>query len=1177
MADLTRFITYYIQLTDPNLVKQYQAQFPYGYQFAPYNPLDASTHLPGGAAVAFQAPWNGSTPVPAGANGTWSPDAGNYDTTVATFTRKSGGFWGMGGTTVRYYWLGQFRASDPPTPTIGGVVPPAPVNLAKRIWIEGWEFGNNDGTGVIGGSGMTISRGAARHVGGLGLALRGPSNGSYSISRNVFGAAANTRTYERLYVRLRTADPTNTIGFWQCNGSVSGSSGARLAFTPDNRIAFLILDNTGAETLIGTTTLQITPWDGRSALDGFHKLDIFLRFNPNDIPNAITSGRLSVYLDGVLVLNFTTIATTGLGQAQNHASSSIGTTRVIANTMECDIDDWVGMEWPGVAESAGGPGLNGRDFLSGSKIVAARPKAFGANHSVNWIGAFQQIMALPLSTAGNDNPLTSTTASAISEADLDVDLVAGKDEGSLGVTAFTVHALLFSASNGQLGYRLNAGANVDTVLAEINARTGFSQLKAIADGTIATTPAFTSLTIRRIKAADAVLSSTCYLGAQVEMIGTWGTGEDYRATESGGVAPVFPRFVDQHNAPYPRSMFGKGLQAPPPDSPVIFVSGTYVGNGLGLDLTFRAPVCAFFARIAAGADGGGYRFISGSTGPHVAMNEGVHSTLARADQDTTFVAGLPVDTQQERYRVRLGGSNSTFNQLGTTYQYFAIIDPGARFFLSGTIDHKAAQPTTINALIDAAFTPEAMFFQAESLSNSTTDGAYFKGVGVTTDNVLRGTTSAQLAAAITLGAGVFTTQPAFHALANHMAYLAMRRHDGNNDPGEPGVLALVNWTGDGTASRTVSIAPTTGKRPIYAIIFASDAGGSYFRDVAHTTTNSERANTGANSATAITGGAVDALSVGVTLNANGVIYSGIVFLGDATAGNGGFGVNNEYIPVEAAPPADGPFPTPTIDQVTPPVVVVPIVGEPDLDAITVLSDAGTNIGGLVGGQKCEYYTRHVVNMALSRIGVSKRIVDLANDLTEEAVLARSHVLEDVNQVLRDFDWPFATRYATLVLVAGTSTVPVNQDWQYSYRLPTACMKARRLVNQTLVGRDYDRNPPKFRIGGDDTGTLLLYTNEATSTASPLVLEYTVRSICPSLYGDALFRDALAWKFAFSLAPPLSKDSKKQDYCRAMYERAIALAKVPAAQEQQQAKPGQADWINDRDYGGTSGRDDPWNR
>lgn len=1182
MANLNRFLTYYIVLTDPALVAQYQAQFPYGYQFAPYNPMDASTHQPGGAAIAFAAPWTGGSPG-AAAPYTWTPEAGNYDNTVATFERTSGGFWGMGGTTVRYYWVGQFKLAEPAVPTVSHVVPPSPGVPPIRRFIEGFEFGNCGIDTQVAGGGQFLSRDASRHVGGMGLAMRGPNNTSGGIiNQDAYGAALKNRTWVRFYIRLRKPDPIQTVPFWGTHGGTSSGNGVHLGITPDARLALFSSDVGSTRTLLATSGTVLPIWNGSSVDDGWQKIDILLRYNPNEVgPPIINTGRCQVFINGASSINVTGLTGSGLGSNETHKSSHMGTPLAAGTSLYLDVDDWTESDWPGPAETAGGPKLDGPDWLSGTKIVAARPKAFGAGHNAAaWPGDFRTLAQNPLSIANSFATLISNTNAGVCEVDLDVDLCVTKDTGRLGVASFMVQTFTAETggTQGTLGYLLNGGGAVMAGVAEGGVIAGFAQRKSLADGATPGLQQITTLSIRKVKSADLNTGTLSMLGAQIEMIGMWGKA-DFRTTEQGTTAPTFPRFVGQHNAPYPRSIYANDTAAPPPNSPVIVVAGTYVGNGTGQDITFRTPPCFLCVRPLA-ADTGGFKWWSSMLGAHRSAQQTMAGWIARFDQDVSFVPGVGVDVQQERYRMRIAGADTQINAIGVTYQYVAFCDPGARFTLAGEMAHLATQAAFDNNLINPNFTPEAGLFFGEDTGGVTTTALYFKGLGVPADTVFRWTTTAQLAAALTFGLGKLTTQPAFHALAGVSAscpFLLFRRADGSGDPGQPGVMALANWTGDGSASRSVSLAPASGKRPIFVMVFASDAGGAFFRDPSHTTTNSSRDN-GATSATGITGAGIDSFSVGVTLNTNAVNYSAIVFFGDATAGNGGFGVNAEYIPVEAGPPQDGPFPTPTLANFTPaPTPVVPIVGEPDLDAITVISDAATSIGGLVGGQTCEYYTRHVVNMALSRVGISARIANVATEMTQAAITARSHILEDTNQVLRDFDWPFATRYANLVLVAGTATVPAESDWQYSYRAPNAMMKARRLVNQAGNRRTYDPNPPKFRIGSDSIGPLI-YTNELATTAMPLALEYTIRQLCPALYGDSLFRDALAWKFAFSMAPVLSKDTKKQEYCRQMYERAIAHAKVPAAQEQQQPPGGDADWINDREFGPLGARAGwPWDR
>ena len=150
--------------------------------------------------------------------------------------------------------------------------------------------------------------------------------------------------------------------------------------------------------------------------------------------------------------------------------------------------------------------------------------------------------------------------------------------------------------------------------------------------------------------------------------------------------------------------------------------------------------------------------------------------------------------------------------------------------------------------------------------------------------------------------------------------------------------------------------------------------------------------------------------------------------------------------------------------------------------------------------------------------------------------------------------------------------------------------ARRLV-RTLPGgvaRAYDPAPPQYRVGSDATG-LLIYTHE-----SPAVLEYTVR--VPIAQTDDGFKDALAWRLAAALAPSIGRPDPARDEQRgraprveakdprpseggtvrtsqlrqeqarwawAMYQQALLIARVQNANEQQPAKPGEAEWITGR--------------
>lgn len=243
----------------------------------------------------------------------------------------------------------------------------------------------------------------------------------------------------------------------------------------------------------------------------------------------------------------------------------------------------------------------------------------------------------------------------------------------------------------------------------------------------------------------------------------------------------------------------------------------------------------------------------------------------------------------------------------------------------------------------------------------------------------------------------------------------------------------------------------------------------------------------------------------------------------------------------------------------------------------------------------------VINTALLRIG-AQTISDLSIDQSREAVAALLVYEDELRSTLRDFPWPFATRYAdaglavpTLTLVAGTASTPATPDWWWAYRMPTGAIGVRRLIKHlstTGVGRFFDPNPIAFRVGSDATG-LLIYTNQEDA-----VVEYAIRPSDIWNYADAGFKDAFAWRLSAALAPSLAvpdptreeqqgqslkageprKENARSEnamvqlrrfrletakWAWAMYERALSIAKAATANEMQPEKSGDADWITGR--------------
>jgi hypothetical protein len=1158
-SNKVHYLSFYVHLTDKAKVDS---------ETAFYAAAGGANLAPLFAADQLQAPFRGYTePDAESAPFTWTPwsgygtEGGPYPLDVKTFSRTTGGFLGIGGTTVKYYWMGSFvLAADGDTgagdgPTVGGV--PVPVDnraeIPKRRWLEGFETPGLGASGASGAPGQNVSRDAARHTGGMGLALRGASNQTESVTLNKYDAALESpKSWERLYVRLRKPDPAKTIYFWMCEGFPTATTGMALGVTPTGQLA-VFSRTAGTFALVTTIANVLVEWTGLPSHNAWVKLDLLIEY---DVP------KFRVYAGGTKVAD----VAMPTGQSR-HTRSLVGNPVSDTNDMEIDIDDWMNAEIP---TRSSVEQLNGQDFLQGSKVALLRPKQFSANHAGgSWTGDFRVLIQNPGGTTSGVATIVSSTAQSLAAVDADSDVVVDAEPGSVGVASIVVSKRSIrtgAGADGRLGFKLAANPEVMTTVIDgggaetANSVLYTAQTVGTPSGSSPDFPDATPIELRYEKGNDAGTVNLSSLLAQVELIGLFGP-EDYRASEHGTTGNNTPSSVGQHNAPYPRSQWAKEALAGP-IAPYIVQGGTYVGNGTGQDITFRAPVNWFFVRPLTG-NTGGMIWWSTMIGSHEAFGQGINARTCDAQEDLTFSPAPGDNSQQQRYRVRIAGSSAQLNASGVTYQYVGVADPGMRYMLNGSFNHKAATASFVNKIVNAEMLPGFAFLFAEEYSNVSTKRFYLKGPGQAAATIAPFDTVAAIANALTFGTGQLTSQTALHSIVGqNFPFSLWRRSDGNKDTGEPAVVNFGSWTGDGSASRTINLAPTTGgKRPLFVMVASEAAAQGFWRDPSHTGSNSSQS-LGTETALGITGGGPDQFSVGSSLNTNGVVYTYFALFAGTTECNNGWGCNGEYVPVEPTSPVDGPWPDDPPEPGTVPTPVVPLTGEPDLENTTVLSNTSTMIWGEVGGQVCEVYTRKVVNRALKHLGISKQIANLVTETSEEAVQARDVILQDVNTVLRDFPWPWATAYANLVLVGGTATVPVNKDWQYSYRAPSKMMFARRIVGQADQRRAHDPNPIKFRLGSDTTGPLI-FTDEPIPTGGTLVLEYTDRITCPTFFGDPLFRAALQWKIAASLAQPLSRDSRKQEFCLEMYRAALRNAEAPAANEGQQAKDGDADWIAGR--------------
>ena len=195
----------------------------------------------------------------------------------------------------------------------------------------------------------------------------------------------------------------------------------------------------------------------------------------------------------------------------------------------------------------------------------------------------------------------------------------------------------------------------------------------------------------------------------------------------------------------------------------------------------------------------------------------------------------------------------------------------------------------------------------------------------------------------------------------------------------------------------------------------------------------------------------------------------------------------------------------------------------------------------------------IANLALSNLGVGREIANIETENSQEANACRRFYDQARETTLRDFNWPFATKEVALGLVASNPT----EEWTYSYRYPSDCLKLRRIFSGLRNDTRQSRVP--YKIVRDDTGKLI-YTDQISAS-----MEYTINETDASRF-DQDFVMALSFRLAAYMAPRLTSGDpfKMGERAYKLYVYEITKAQASAANEIQDEEKPQAEWINDRD-------------
>ena len=194
----------------------------------------------------------------------------------------------------------------------------------------------------------------------------------------------------------------------------------------------------------------------------------------------------------------------------------------------------------------------------------------------------------------------------------------------------------------------------------------------------------------------------------------------------------------------------------------------------------------------------------------------------------------------------------------------------------------------------------------------------------------------------------------------------------------------------------------------------------------------------------------------------------------------------------------------------------------------------------------------IANLAISHLGTGKDIANLDTENSQEANACRRFYETALREVLRDFAWPFATKFAELALVESDPTT----EWSYSYRYPSEAVNIRRIFSN--LRHDTRQSRIEFKIGHDDSG-LLIYCDEPTPCA-----EYTEYVTNVEIYPRD-FQMMLALLLAAYIAPRVTGGDPYQMGERALkfYNLKLDIAKNNSKNEEQALEEPKSEYERER--------------
>lgn len=174
----------------------------------------------------------------------------------------------------------------------------------------------------------------------------------------------------------------------------------------------------------------------------------------------------------------------------------------------------------------------------------------------------------------------------------------------------------------------------------------------------------------------------------------------------------------------------------------------------------------------------------------------------------------------------------------------------------------------------------------------------------------------------------------------------------------------------------------------------------------------------------------------------------------------------------------------------------------------------------------------ICNLAILHLGSAKAISNLDTDQSTEGSVCRRFYPETLRAVLRDCEWPFASKTIELGLIETDPTT----EWKYSYRYPSDCVKYRRILSG--VRKDTLDSSIEYRILRDLSGKII-YTDQENACG-----EYTLLNDDPAQYPSD-FTLALSYRLAVYIAPSLTSGDPFKMGDKAMNNYLLEVSRAQA--------------------------------